>query len=68
MILGYFCKMFVPRSEGPPLPPNPFPNKQNQTSKLREFADDSFKFDENDRKFSNSDFGSPEHRVLSELF
>ena len=30
-------------------PVNPFPNN---SSKLKEFADDNLKFDENDRKFS----------------
>ena len=30
---------------------NPFPNGKFKTSKLREFADDNFKFDENGRKF-----------------
>ena len=31
---------------------NPFPNRKFFTSKLRKFADDNFKFDENGRKFS----------------
>ena len=32
---------------------NPFPSKKNlDYSELKEFADDNFKFDENDRKFS----------------
>ena len=32
---------------------NPFPKRQIlNSSKLKEFADDNFKFDENDRKFS----------------
>ena len=32
---------------------NPFPNDEFQdSSKLKEFADDNFKFDENGRKFS----------------
>ena len=32
---------------------NPFPNhKFLDSSKLKEFADDNFRFDENDRKFS----------------
>ena len=32
---------------------NPFPNNQSYTlSKLKEFADDNFKYDENGRKFS----------------
>ena len=31
---------------------NPFPNKKNLDSfKLKEFADDNFRFDENSRKF-----------------
>ena len=31
---------------------NPFPNDKFETSKLKEFADDNFKFDENGRTFS----------------
>ena len=32
---------------------NPFPNdKISDSSKLKEFADDNFRFDENERKFS----------------
>ena len=35
------------------LPDYPFPKRQIlDSSKLKEFADDNFKFDENDRKFS----------------
>ena len=30
---------------------NPFPNKILDSSKLKEFAEDNFKFDENGRKF-----------------
>ena len=30
---------------------NPFPNDKFYSSKRKEFADDNFKFDENDRKF-----------------
>ena len=34
--------------------PSPFPKRQIlDSSKLKEFADDNFKFDENGRKFSN---------------
>ena len=31
---------------------NPFPNHKFKTSKLKEFADDNFKFDEYGRKLS----------------
>ena len=31
---------------------NPFPNNKFYSSKLKEFADNNFKFDENCRKFS----------------
>ena len=31
---------------------NPFPNGKIETSKLKEFADDNSKFNENGRKFS----------------
>ena len=31
---------------------NPLPDEKFQTSKLKEFADDNFKFDENGRKLS----------------
>ena len=31
---------------------NPFPNNKFQTSKLKGFADNNFKYDENDRKLS----------------
>ena len=31
---------------------NPFPNKELESSKLKEFADNNFKVDENGRKIS----------------
>ena len=44
MIFQYFCKLFVPRSEGPSLTlPN---DKILDYSELKEFADDNFKFDQ----------------------
>ena len=42
LIDSYGCKLF-----------RPFPKRQNlDSSKLKEFADDNLKFDENGRKFS----------------
>ena len=51
-LFGKACSLYIIVSP----PPNQFFSKRQglDSSKLKEFADDNFKYDENDRKFSKS--------------